>query len=101
MQQWIMTAKDHVIGIKYITSIPKKKAKYVAHKLDHLFGFIGYPTNFHIDNGKVFVAKVVMQILKENNPNILTATGRPRTPRDQGSVESMNKLTKRVLTCIA
>ena len=100
MQRWIMTIKDHATGITYIKSLPKKKAKYVAHELDHIFGFIGYPTIFHTDNGKEFVANVIIQMLKENNPNILTVTGRPRTPRDQGSVESMNKLIKRVLSCI-
>ena len=31
------------------------------------------------------------------NPNVLTVTGRPQYPRDQGSVESMNKFVKRVL----
>ena len=88
-----MTAKDHVI-----TSNPKKKAKYVANELDHLFEFIGYPTIFHTDNGKEFVAQDVMQILEENNPNILTVTCQPRTPHDQDSAERMYKLIKKVLS---
>ena len=28
---------------------------------------------------------------------IITVTGRPRTPSDQGSVESMNKLVERII----
>jgi len=78
----------------YITSLPRKKAKYVDHELDLIFGIIGYPAIFHTDNGKEFLAKLILKILKELNPYIVTVTGRPHTPRDQGSVESMNKLIK-------
>jgi hypothetical protein len=35
------------------------------------------------------------------NPNIFIVTGRPRTPRDQGSVESANKCVQRVLKSIS
>ena len=100
IQRWIMTVKDHSTGLTYITSLPRKKAKYVAHELDHIFGLIGYPAIFHTDNGKEFVAKEVLKILKELNPSIVTVTGRLRTPRDQGSVESMNKLIKKVLLSV-
>ena len=37
----------------------------------------------------------------ENNPQIFIVTGRPRTPRDQGSVENANKLVQRVLKGIS
>jgi hypothetical protein len=40
---------------------------------------------------------MILQFLHQLNPIILTVTGRPRQPSDQGSVESMNKLVKRVL----
>jgi len=36
-----------------------------------------------------------------HNPNCFIVTGRPRTPRDQGSVESANKLVQRVLKSIS
>lgn len=100
IQRWIMTLKDHATGLTYVTSIPRKKAKYVAHELDHIFGLIGYPSIFHTDNGKEFIAVMILQLLKELNPNIITVHGRPRTPRDQGSVESVNKMVKRVLAMI-
>ena len=61
---------------------------------------IGYPEIFHTDNGKEFVAKEVIKILKELNPSNVTVTGCPRSPRDRGSVESMNKLIKKVLLSI-
>ena len=97
VQRWIIVLKDHFSGLTYITSIPRKRAKYVAHELNKIFGLIGYPNVFHTDNGKEFTAKVVIAMLRELNPNILTVTGRPRTPRDQGCVENMNKLVKKIL----
>ncbi len=36
-----------------------------------------------------------------SNPNCFIVTGRPRTPRDQGSVESANKLVQSVLKSIS
>jgi hypothetical protein len=41
IQCWIMTVKDHSTGLTYITSSPRKNAKYAAHELDHIFGLIG------------------------------------------------------------
>jgi transposase InsO family protein len=52
---------------------------------------------FHTDNGKEFTAKVVLEFLRDLNPNILTVTDRPRCTSDQGSVENMNKFVKRTL----
>jgi hypothetical protein len=58
---------------------------------------IGYPKIFHTDNSKEFTAKLILQFLCAMNPNVLTVTGSPRRPRDQGSIENMNKFVKRVL----
>ena len=71
-QWWIMTAKDHFSGITYNVSLPLKREKYVVHALIHLFGLIGYPNIFHdTDNGKEFVAKEILELCEEINPNIL------------------------------
>jgi hypothetical protein len=43
---------------------------------------------------------MILQLLKELNPNITTVHGRLHIPHDQGSVESVNKLVKHVLTMI-
>ena len=51
-QRWILTVKDHATGWTHIRSLPRKKAKFVAHELDFIFGFIGCPRIFHSDNGK-------------------------------------------------
>jgi hypothetical protein len=92
---WIMTAKDHSTGFIYLTAPPRKRAKCVAYKLQEFFGVIGFPKIFHTDNGKEFTAKVVIKFLCKMNPDILTVTGRPRCPQDQGSVENMNKFVWR------
>ncbi len=43
----------------------------------------------------------MVELLKANNPNCFLVTGRPHTPRDQGSVENANKLVQRVLKAIS
>jgi hypothetical protein len=55
---------------------------------------------FNSDNGKEFSATVVVDLLKESNPNCYIVTSCPRTPRDQGSVESANKVVQQVLKSI-
>jgi hypothetical protein len=92
-----MTIKDHSTGRTYLCALPKKRPHLIAYKLQEIFGIIGYPKIFHTDNGKEFTAKVVLKALREMNPHN-AVTGRPRRPQDQGcSVESMNKLVKRIL----
>lgn len=54
-----------------------------------------------LDNGKEFIASIVVDMIMEHNRNCFIVTGRPRTPRDQGSVESANKLVQRVLKSIS
>ena len=39
----------------------------------------------------------ILLFLCQPNPNIITVTGHPPHPNDQGLVKSMNKLVKRVL----
>jgi len=95
--RWVMTVKDHATGLTYLCALPRKRPHFIAYKLQEIFGIIGYPKIFHMDNGKEFTAKVVLKALREMNPQIFTVTGRPHRPQDQGSVESMNKLAKRIL----
>ena len=97
LMRWVLTLKDHATGLTYLCALPRKRPHLVAYKLQEIFGAIGYPKIFHTDNGKEFTAKSILKFLRHLNPNILSVTGRPRRPRDQGSVENMNKLVKRVL----
>ena len=97
LMRWVLVIKDHATGLTYMCALPRKRPKLVAYKLQEVFGIIGYPKIFHSDNGKEFTAKIIVAFLRQLNPNILSVTGRPRRPRDQGSVENVNKLVKRVL----
>jgi transposase InsO family protein len=97
LMNWVMTIKDHATGLTYLCALPRKRPHLIAYNLQKIFGIIGYPKIFHTDNGKEFTAKVVFKALREMNPHIYTVTGRPHCPSDQDSVESMNKLVKRIL----
>ena len=101
MQRWIMTVKDHSTGLVYLAALPRKKAEYVAAELEKFFGFCGFPHILHTDNGKEFIATLVVDMMMRHNPNCFIVTGRPRTPRDQGSVENANKLVTQVLMSIS
>ncbi len=39
--------KDHSTGMVYLCALPCKKAMFVAGELEKVFGFVGYPENFH------------------------------------------------------
>jgi hypothetical protein len=67
--------KDHSTGLIYLSSLPFKKARFVAFELEKYFGFIGYPHIFHTDNGKKFVATTVVRLLQDNNPHCFVVTG--------------------------
>ena len=100
LMRWIMTVKDHATGLTYICALPRKTAKCVAYELQKYFGLVGYPKIFHTDNGKEFTAKRILRFLRSMNPNIFAVTGRPRMPRDQGSVENVNKFVKMIIGSI-
>ena len=92
--------KDHATGLTHLCALPRKRPYLVAYKLQELFSVLGFPRIFHTDNGKEFTAKCVLEFLCELNPAILAVTGRPLQPRDQGSMENMNKLVKCVLNSV-
>ncbi len=56
---------------------------------------------FDSDNGKEFITTIVVDLLKASNLNCFIVMGRSRTPRDQGSVESANKVVRQVLKSIS
>ena len=99
-RRWILTCKDHFTGFCFFDALPRKRPKYVADACHRYFSLIGYPKIFHTDNGTEFTAREIVDFLKSINPSILSVTGRPRKPSDQGSVENMNKLVKRKLTTL-
>jgi hypothetical protein len=58
-------------------------------------------SSLYTDNWKEFITTIVVDFLKESNPNCFIIMGHPRTPRDQGSVESANKIIQQVLKSIS
>jgi transposase InsO family protein len=95
LMRWILVIKDRATGFIYLCALPRKQANLVVCKLEEIFAVIGYPKIMHSDNGKEFRAKIIVELLHNLNPNILSVYGRPRYPQDRGSVESMNKFVKR------
>ena len=79
---------------------PSTKNAPTAQPLSACVLYISLFYFFNSDNGKEFIARVVVDLLKESNPNCYIVTGRPRTPRDQGSVESATMVVRQVLKCI-
>ena len=97
MMKYIVTAKDHFSGFVMLDAISEKTPAKVAHVLQRMFGTIGYPRILHTDNGREFTGRVLLEALYQRCPGMLTVTGRPRTPRDQGSVENMNQHVKKAI----
>jgi len=94
---WCLVLKDHFTRFTMLRPIPHKQANHVARELDFLFSIIGYPMIFQTDNGKEFVANEVYNKIIELNPSCGMIRGRPRTPKDQGSVERTNDTIKRIM----
>jgi hypothetical protein len=67
---------------------------HVAFELNQIFYLKGYPSIFHSDNGKEFTLESNLAMLKAIDVNIVSViivsvTGRPQKPGDQGSVENI------------
>jgi len=100
LMKWIIALKDHFTKIVYLIPSPSKEAHIVAAELNHICGFMGYPLVYHTDNGGEVSGKDVVEVMRALNPTVLTVTGRPRTPSDQGSVERSNRTSKAILSCL-
>jgi hypothetical protein len=59
----ILTLMDHATSLVYLCALPRKRANLIAYKLQEIFGIIGHPMIFHTDNGKEFMAKVILEFL--------------------------------------
>ncbi len=95
--RWLLVVKEHFTGLTYLAAIPEKRVSFLAHELCVMFGLCGYPSILHTDNGTEFTSKEIVAAGKELHMQILMATGQPRKPSNQGSVESRNKLLKQLI----
>ena len=88
--KFILSCKDHFTQFVMLAAIPSKSTKIIAHHLGIMYGIMGFPTIYQTDNGNEVCGNEVVRLVMENNPHIDTITGRPCTPREQGSVENAN-----------
>ena len=84
--KYILVVRDHFTHFLVLRALPSKEPQVVAKELEYIFALIGQPMIFQTDNGKEFVAKLVVDLLKKANSSMTFVRGRPRNPADQGSV---------------
>ncbi|CAF2086643.1 unnamed protein product [Rotaria magnacalcarata] len=93
---FIMHAKDHFTKFSWLFALPSKEAHHVALHLRNLFYTFGPPKILQSDNGKEFVANIILD-LKLNWLDLIIINGRPRHPQSQGLVERANAVVQKML----
>ncbi|CAF0723680.1 unnamed protein product [Adineta steineri] len=93
---FIMHAKDHFTKFSWLYALPSKEAINVANNLRNIFYTFGLPKILQSDNGKEFVAKIILD-LKLNWPDLIIINGRPRHPQSQGLVERSNAVVQHMI----
>jgi transposase InsO family protein len=86
---WILNCIDHFSKFSWAFPLKNKSANEVAVKLRELLFVFGPPRLLHSDNGREFVANVIME-LKSLFPDLHFIRGRPRHPQSQGCIERAN-----------
>jgi hypothetical protein len=100
MMMWIMVVKDDYTRLTILRALANKESKSVAFELNMILGLVGYPLVYQSDNGGEVHGAEVLKIVRSHNPDVFTVHGRPRTPRDQGSVERQNQSIKNILSTL-
>ncbi|CAF3830042.1 unnamed protein product [Rotaria sp. Silwood1] len=94
--KWIFHAKDHFSKFSWLRPLISKEAVNVAETLKSIFYEFGPPRILQSDNGREFVAKVIIDLTKMW-PGLLIINGRPRHPQSQGLVERSNAVVQQLL----
>ncbi|CAF1544076.1 unnamed protein product [Rotaria sordida] len=94
--KWIFHAKDHFSKYSWLYPLVTKEAINVAETLKSIFYQFGPPRILQSDNGREFVAKVILALTKLW-PGLLIINGRPRHPQSQGLVERGNAVVQQLL----
>ncbi len=81
--KWILHYQDHLTKYCLLRACKSKCAKEVAHWLFQIFIDFGAPKILQSDNGREFVAEVILE-LKKIWPSMLIINGRARHPQSQG-----------------
>ena len=93
---WLLVLKDHFSRFVVLRPLMNKSALHVAVEIDFICSIIGYPCVFQTDNGGEF-KKELLACLKNLNPFMYSVKGRPRTPKQQGSVKRSNSTIKSII----
>ncbi|CAF2918564.1 unnamed protein product [Rotaria sp. Silwood2] len=91
--KWIFHAKDHFSKYSWLYPMMSKEATNVASILQSIFYQFGPPKILQSDNGREFVARVILD-LQKNWPGLVIINGRPRHPQSQGLVERSNSVVQ-------
>jgi hypothetical protein len=94
--KWIFHAKDHFSKYSWLRPLVSKEAINVAQTLESIFYQFGPPRILQSDNGREFVAKVILDLTK-TWPGLVIINGRPRHPQSQGLVERSNAVVQQLL----
>ncbi|CAF5046794.1 unnamed protein product [Rotaria sp. Silwood1] len=94
--KWIFHAKDHFSKYSWMYPLTSKEVINVAEVLKSIFYQFGPPRILQSDNGREFVAKVILDLTKLW-PGLLIINGRPRHPESQGLVERGNAVVQQLL----
>ncbi|XP_070206542.1 KRAB-A domain-containing protein 2-like [Littorina saxatilis] len=86
---WIIHLRDHYSKFSWVHPMTSKRAVEVAENVLKTFYLFGAPKILQSDNGKEFVAGVILELVKIWEGMIII-NGRPRHPQSQGCAERGN-----------
>ena len=95
--RWLLVMKDHFTRFTHGKPLRRKSAQEVARAIYEICSMFGYPVIAHMDNGKELKNDDVLKMLLRMNLSCSTVHGKPRTPREQGSVECANRSIKAMI----
>ena len=88
--KWLLVLQDHFTRFTMLRPIARKEAELVAYELSLMFGVLGYPLVFHMNDGddSEFTSELVMNLIHDWIPACRTVTGRG-TKLDTSYVKAM------------
>ena len=95
--KYVLVVRDHFTRLVVLRPLQSKSSKLVALELSWICNLIGYPLILQTDNGGEVKGEEVIKELNIISPYSHAVQGRPRTPRDQGSVERANRMIKELI----
>ena len=97
LYKFILVVRDHFSRLLILRPLQSKSSKVVAREFAWICNLIGFPLILQTDNGGEVKGEEVVRELCNISPYAHAIQGRPRTPRDQGSVERANRMVKEMI----